>query len=175
MRLLVLYFSARSNNRLLAKHLAERLGADIAEVRDTRWFPKLRMIRDLSKDRRPPIAPITHKPEDYDHVLVVAPLFDSNIAHPMKTALSTWGRAMKAYSFVSFCGYHRQEQRDKVHAQLVDLTGKEPEHISELCVGDLVPEKNRRKVWVVSNYRVKQPELASFSEKLDEIAGWFGD
>lgn len=173
MTLAILYYSSSGNNRLLARHLAARLGAQSEEIRDTRWFRKLRLINDMARDRRPPIAPIALDAGDYDHVLFVSPLYDSNIGFPMKTALSTWGRQVRAYSFASFCGYHRQEQRDKIVAQLTDLTGRAPAHVSELCVGDLVPEKDRRNVWVVSRYRVKEPELARFSDRLDEIAGWF--
>ena len=173
MRLLILCFSSSGNNRLLARVLADRLGADLAEVRDARFFRLLHMPRDLKLDRHPPIKPIRQNPADYDHVLFISPLFGSKIAAPMKTALSTWGRQVDAYSFVTFCGYDQEEQRDKVHLQLIELTGKPAAHMTALCVGDLVPEADRRKVFVVSNYRVRLPELERYGETMDEIAGWF--
>ena len=173
MRLLVLCFSSSGNNRLLARVLADRLEAELAEIRDARFFRLLHMPRDLKLDRHPPIKPIRQDPAGYDHVLFISPLFGSRIAAPMKTALSSWGLGVESYSFVTFCGYDRPEQRDKVHQQLIELTGQPPAHMTALCVGDLVPESDRRKVFVVSNYRVRLPELETFKDTMDEITGWF--
>lgn len=173
MKTAIVYASISGNNRLLAKHLASRLEAPVEEIRDTRWFKKLRLVSDLAKNRLAPIAPIMLDPTRFDHVVFVAPVFGSTIAPAMKTALSSWGRIVGAYSFVTLCGYRNEEQRGKIHAQLVELTGREPANVREIVVGDLVPEKDRKSIWVVSNYRVRAAELSRFKAEIDEILAWF--
>ena len=172
MEMLVLYFSVRGNNKLLAEHLARRLGADAERVRDARWFPRLHMPRDLMKDDLPPIKPIAADVSGYDSVLFVAPVFAGKIAMPMKSAIAAMAPKLPSYSFVSLCGYDRPDQRKELVAQLTDLTGKAPEHLGALSIGDLVAEKDRKSVWVVSNFKVREAHLTQFSSQIDEIASW---
>ena len=173
MRVLILCYSRTGNNRLLANHLAERIGADFEEVRTKGWRTFLSMILDMSRDRRPKIHPLKHDVAGYDHVLFLAPLWDMNIAHPMKTCLETVARNLGPYSFVTLCGYHRDGQPEHVAGELRALTGKEPAHLTELQVGDLVPEEDRGKVTVVSAKRVKPDELSAFEPQIGAILRWF--
>ena len=113
-------------------------------------------------------------PEDYDHVLFLAPLYDMGIAHPMKSALDKLKHLLGPYSFVTFCGYRREEQSEHIHGELLELTGREPAFVQELHVGDLVPEEKRANVMVVSRYVVKKEELDAFSDSISNILGQFG-
>jgi len=173
MKPLILFLSRSGNNRLLARTLADRLGADLEEIRDPRWFRIFRLGGDLKHDRHPDIAPIAHDVAAYDHVLYIAPLYDMNIAHAMKTALARSGANARKLSFATFCGYHRPGQHEAIAQQIAALTGRAPDHLTELWVGDLVAPEDRNKVRIVSAYKVRPDELARFDDKLAEIEGWF--
>lgn len=174
MSVLVLYYSRSGNNRLLARHLAARLGADVEEVRARGWRTFLSMILDMSRDRRPRLHPLRHDAGAYDSVLFLAPIWDFSVAHPMKTCLESLKARLTSYSFVTLCGYRRDGQGDHIRQELRDLTGREPAHTAELLVADLVPESDRHKVRVVSAKRVTEAELASFDPQIEAILGWFG-
>ena len=173
MKLLILYYSRTGNNRTLAHYLAEQIGADIEEIRPLRRLKLLGMLLDFFNNRQPKIAPISKNPEDYEHTLFLAPLYDMGIAHPMKTALVTLKHLLGPYSFVTFCGYQRDKQSDHIHQELLDLTAREPVHIQELHVCDLVPEDKRADVMTVSRYRVKPEELSAYGDSIKTILDWF--
>lgn len=173
MSLLILFASRSGNNRLLADTLAQRLNADLEEIRDTRRFRLLRLPGDLKRDRHPPIAAITHDVAGYDQLLCIAPIYDRQIAPAMKTALAQVGPQARRLSFATFCGYHRPGQREAIEDQLRTLTGREPVHVAEFWVGDLVPPEDRDKVRIVSGYQVRPEELSQFEERLREIESWF--
>ena len=174
MKLLIVYYLLSGINRMLAEHLGQRLGADVVAVREKKKKRTGFMtFLDLMLKRKQEILPLEVSPANYDHVLLVAPLWDMSIAYPMATAIQQWGGDLKKFSFVSFCGYVRPGQSDHVANELETLTGKVPQHVWELHVGDLVPPKDRKKVWIVSRYKVKPAELASFKKQIDEITGYF--
>jgi NAD(P)H-dependent FMN reductase len=173
-RLLILSWSRTGNNRLLAHALASRLGATHEEIRTKGWRTFVSMILDMARDRRPKVQPIRADVASFDHVLFVAPLWDMNIAHPMKTALEMLAPRLTAYSFVTLCGYHRPGQLDHIGAELSRLTGCAPAHVMELQVADLFSPADRNTVRKITPRRVKADELAVWSKQLDEIGAWFG-
>ncbi len=173
MRLLILYYSRTGNNRLLANHLAELTGADIEEIRPERRFKLLGFLMDFLGHRTPKIAPIASDPAKFDHVLFIAPIYDMSIGHPIKTALIELKDRLSAYSFVTFCGYHREDQSDHIRQELQDVTGQAPAHIRELPVGDLLPEDKRGDVMAVSGHRATRAELDHFTTDIETIRSWF--
>ncbi len=173
MKLLILYYSRTGNNRVLAHYLSDNIGADIEEITPLRRFKLLGFMLDFFGNRTPKIAPIARRPQDYDHVLFIAPLYDMGIAHPMKTALGALKPNLGAYSFVTLCGYHRDEQSAHVRQELLDLTGKMPAHVQELPVCDLLPAEKQRDVMTVSARKVTTADLDAFGSKLSDIVGWF--
>jgi flavodoxin len=170
MRLLIVYFSLTGNNRLLAEHLGRELGARVVGVVETHQRSGLTILLDMLFKRRPAIRDLGVAPQDYDHVLLLAPLWNMNIAHPMTSAILQMKAALGRFSFVSFCGYQRPGQAAHVAQELERLTGRAPARVWELHVGDLFPPEQRNKVRAVSAHRVSEKELASFQTTIGEIA-----
>lgn len=164
----ILFYSFTGNNRLLAETLAGRIGCSVVEVTETRPRKPLRIAFDLALRRFPPIAPF--ELPDYDRLIVIAPLWNRWIAHPMRTALRGLGRGIGPYAFASFSGGVRPGQVDFVDDQLLKLTGRAAEKHWALYVEELVPEKIRGTP-LVSDYRVKPEELTRYPE-VDEIVAW---
>lgn len=173
MKVLILYYSRTGNNRLLAEQLADTLDSDIVEIRPRHKFRLLGFLTDFFRNRDPDIHPFSSAPEDYDHVLIIAPIFDLAIAHPMRTALRQLGPELDRYSFVSLCGYYREGQAEHIFEELQTLTRKPPAHVQELWVGDLLPEDKRENVMAVSGYKVSESDLDNYGDKITQILQWF--
>jgi len=168
MRPVILAYSFTGNNRLLAETLARRIGCPLVAVtpRGNRW--PISIAIDLMFRRFPKIRPVS-LPE-HDHVLVIAPLWDRWIAHPMRSALKALGAGIGPYSFISLSGGVRPGQVEFVDEQLEKLTGQPPRAHWALYVEKLVAEEIRGTP-KVSSYRVSPEELESYPE-IGEIVDW---
>ncbi len=170
MKRLLLYYSHSGNNRWLVQTLAKQVDADIEEIRETWPRPSLRIIWDMARDRRPAIHPLKVSPDRYDRVLLVAPVWDRGIAHPMKTALEGMAGRMPRYGFVTLCGFLREGQQEVLTSQLDELTGRAPEFVMQLCVADAMPEAERESQMAVTRRRVGDSDRPIYDPALREIA-----
>lgn len=168
MRLVILYYSFTGNNRLLAETLAARIGCPAIEVIEQGKRRPFQIAIDLLFRRFPRIRPIDLPA--HDHVLVVAPLWNRWIAHPMRTALKALGPEIGAYSFASLSGGERPGQVEFVADQLEKLTGAPPRKQWAMYVERVAPEAIRGTP-KISEYKMSSSELARFPE-IDEIIGW---
>jgi hypothetical protein len=173
MSILILFYSRTGNNRVLARHLAGRLGATLEEVKTRHWYPFPRVIWNMRNGRRPAVHPLRVDLAAFDHVLVLGPLWDMHVAFPLAEALHINRAAIGRYAFVSLCGYLRDGQPEAVRVRLVELLGHPPVHQMELHVGDLVAEADRSDVRKVSGRRVIEDDLATFDTQIATISGWF--
>jgi len=92
MRTLVIYYSRTGTTRNLARQLAERLGAEIAEIRCPRYdggiFRYLLAGYDSVRGNLPAIDAPDTSPGNYDRVLLGCPVWTSHPALPMRAYLS---------------------------------------------------------------------------------------
>lgn len=172
MNLLIVCYSHTGNNRLLAEHLGRRLGARMAEIVEKRRRTGLTILLDLLFKRHPAIHAIGVSPKEFDHVLLMAPVWNMTVAHPMQSAITQLKGELDRFSFASLCGYERPGQPAHLARQIGRLAGRAPEHVWELHVCDLVPPADRDKVTVVSAHRVVADELPAFKAKIDEIVSF---
>jgi hypothetical protein len=173
MPLLILLYSRTGNNRILADLIAQKTGAQIAEVRPVGWFPMLRVIWQMATGRRPRVHPLLHDPGAYDRVLVIAPIWDTHVAFPMTATLQSNRAAIGSYDFVTLCGYIREGQPDVARSELAESVGHPPVHQMELHIGDLVPEDQRDDPRKVSAKRITRADMDHFAGQIDDIVGWY--
>lgn len=174
MRLVIVVHSFTGNNRLLAREIAARTGAEVVEVETVGRRRAWSILLDLVLKRRPRVRPLAVDPAGFDRVLVIAPLWDRHVAFPMASALAALSGRMPGYDFVTLCGYAREGQAETVRRELTELAGRAPDRIDELHVGDLVPEAERRNVRKVSGRRVSRADLGAFAPRIAEIAARYG-
>lgn len=170
MKLLILVYSHSGNNRRLARALAALTGATVAEAVPKGWRTFFSIFRDMSRKRRPAIEPILADPADFDHTLIVAPVWDMGLARPMVTALGLLGDRIGSCSFATLCGYVREGQPEALRTELTGLIGHPPDHLDELFVGDLVAPKDRGRITRVTMRRVSEADMAVFAPRIGEIA-----
>ena len=169
MKPLILYYSYSGNNELLARHLASRLDCRVEAIVEKKKRRPVTILLDMALKRRPAIEEIWASPAEFDHVLLLAPLWNMGIAHPMVSAIRQIAGRLPNYSFVTLCGYDRPGQNERVRRELEELTGKAPMNVWELTVAELVPLVERANVRVVSRRCVRAHELEAFSDRIDQI------
>lgn len=134
MKLLIVYYSHTGNNRLLAGHLGRRLGARVVEVAEKHKRTSLTIPLDMLFERHPAIRAIDASARKFDHVLLVPPLWNMAVAHPMQTAITRLKEDLGKFSFASLCGYPRPAQPVHVGGEIARRAGKVPEHVWEMYV-----------------------------------------
>ena len=159
MRILIIFYSFTGNNRLLARHLAERLGADVVEVEEPRRRTGFTILLDLAFGRLGQIVPLRVEPSDCDHLLFLSPLWNRHIATPMRAAMLQLAPHIGNYSFVTLCGGDRPLQSETVRREATSAVGRPPAH--------------QRQVWVEKQRTVTEDDLDRLKPEIDAIVDWF--
>lgn len=173
MKLLVIYYSFTGNNRVLAEHIAGRVGGDIHPIVERKRRTEATIVLDMMFRRTPKIEALDTSLADYDHVILVAPVWNARVANPMKSLIKRQRESLPDFSFISLCGYERAGQAERLTAQLTALAGKAPAAVAELRVGDLFPLDKRSDVTTISRYKVMPEDLAAFDEPLRKFLAPF--
>jgi len=169
MRSLLVYFSHSGNNRLLAEHLATPLGCELCPIVEKRRRIMLTIFMDMTFNRHLAIASIACSIADYDRILLVAPIWGSKVANPMKSFLEQEKAALSDYAFISLCGHGTPEQKTSITRELTALAEHPPLAVSELKIRGLMPAEKRDDVNAITRYRVAKDELAAFEEQINEF------
>lgn len=159
MRILIVFYSFTGNNRLLARRLSDRLGADVIEVHEPRPRTGFTIFLDLAFQRSGHIVPLAVDPERFDHLLFLAPLWNRHIATPIRAAMRQLAPQIGGYSFVSLCGGDRPHQSETVHREATSSVGRPPAH--------------QKQIWVEKQRAVTEDDLDRLKPELDTIVGWF--
>lgn len=169
MNVLIIYFSFLGNNRLLAEHLATRLDCDICPIVEKRHRTGMTIFLDLMFKREPKLQPLKYAVSNYDHIIFVAPIWDAKLSSPMKALIKSEKSALSNYSFISFCGYERTEQKESITRELLALTEHSPKTVCELRICDLFPAEKRNSVPTISRYHATSSDLTKFESQIAEF------
>jgi len=166
MKILIIYFSHTGNNRLLATELARRLPGDLYPVVEKRRRTLLTVFLDLLLNRTPAIEPLGIDLADGDHIVFVAPIWNSRVASPMAALLRREKASISSYSFISVCGHGRPGQQQSISAQLAELTGTPPVRECELRISALMAPAQKDDIRAISGYRIKSRDLQFFEAEI---------
>lgn len=128
MRNLVVYYSFTGNTRTIAERAARELNADIAEVRAPRYesggFRFLRAAFDSWRGRLPAIEVGGGRPDEYDFVLLMSPVWAGHAATPMRAYLARNRDKLKRVAFLlTYAG----SCPPRAFEEMTALAGFEPE------------------------------------------------
>ena len=105
MKTLIAYYSRTRTTKKVAEMLAQKLGAEIEEIKDTvdRSGIKGYFIsgRDAMKRRLTKIEPLKLNPEEYDLVIVGTPVWAGNMSPAVRTYFAENKEKIKKVAF--FC------------------------------------------------------------------------
>lgn len=123
MRTLVIYYSRTGTTRNLARQLAERLDAEIAEIRCPRYdggiFRYLLAGYDSVRGNLPAIDAPDASPANYDRVLLGCPVWTSHPSLPMRAYLSR--KPELPPRIATFLTYGGHSPAERAAGELADL------------------------------------------------------
>jgi flavodoxin len=166
MSTLIVCYSFSGNNRMLARFLRTRLGADLQEIEEVKPRTGFAILLDILFKRSPQIKKASIRWSQYDQVLFLAPIWNHRIASPLRAFLEQEKEHIGPYGFITLCGTGGNH---KITAELTQLVGHPPEAVLELLVNDLLPPEKKNKIRYTSGYKVGQEELAFFEPALEKF------
>lgn len=109
MKTAVVYFSLEGNTKLVAEKIAERLSADIIELKCVKAYPTGKVSKffwggkSVTFGEKPALLPYDFNADDYDTVIIGSPVWASKCAPPLKTFLSENDISSKKIGFFVCC------------------------------------------------------------------------
>lgn len=166
MKTLIVYFSFSGNNEVLAKELQSILHCDIFPIIELRGRVGISIFLDILFKRSPPIEKTEIALNQYDHIILVAPIWAGRIANPLKTFLKQEKENIRAYSFITLCGVGGNV---KLRDELSRLTGQKPVSLKELPINELLPVEKKDKIKYTSGYKVQLQDVKAFRKPIESF------
>lgn len=105
MTFLVVYFSRSGATKIAAEAIAQRLGADIDEIKTKKYDAGIMGILTVGIDilmrAKAEIEPAAKDPSSYDHVIIGTPVWGLTASNPVISYLEQHKGKFKAVSFFS--------------------------------------------------------------------------
>jgi flavodoxin len=124
---LVVFYSRSGFTRVVGRALAEALGADLEELRDTKNRAGLvgyfRSALDAAFRRLTRLEPIAVDPAAYDLVVVGTPVWNASVSSPVRSFLVQHGASCKTVAL--FCTFGGSGSV-RAFRQMAELCGKPP-------------------------------------------------
>ncbi len=160
MKTLIVYFSFTGNNKTLADAMGKDLRADVLQITEPKKRAMFRIMLDMLFNRFPKINELSIPWEQYDHILLLAPIWNYLIANPMKTFIRKNKTYLKNYSFITLCS-GRETQNEKIAKQLKRLAAYAPQTIIEFEILKLPTYEEQKN----SIYKVTQDDIKTFKQQ----------
>lgn len=141
MKTLVVFYSRTGNTKKIGEMIAEGLGADIEEIRDTvnRSGIKGYMVsgRDAMKKKLTVLQPVSKNAADYDLTIIGTPIWGWSMSVPIRTYVTENKDKFKNVAFFCMMGGSGGE---KAFSEMEEIIGKKP--IGTLAITDVKLKKN---------------------------------
>lgn len=103
-KIVIIYYSRSGTGRVVAERLGQMSNWPSYEIREknerTGLTGDIRCIIDTLARRHPPIHYEGPPPADFDHVILISPVWLRSLARPMQTFLSEHSHDIKRYSAI---------------------------------------------------------------------------
>jgi flavodoxin len=127
MKTLVAFYSRTGTTKKIGEVLAQKIGADVEEIRDTveRNGVKGYLIsgRDAMKKKLTTLQPTACKVSDYDLVIIGTPIWSWNMSVPIRTYITENKGAFKKVAFFCTMGGSGDE---KAFLEMENILGQKP-------------------------------------------------
>lgn len=150
-KILIAYYSRTGTTKKVAEFLAEKLGADCEEIKDTvdRSGAKGYFIsgRDGTFRKLTTLRPLNKNTADYDLVVVGTPIWSWNMSAPIRTYLTEYKNEFKKVAFFATMGGSGDE---RTFVEMAEIVGKQPVATFALTTKEVV----------TNNFQPKAEEFA---------------
>ena len=152
---------------MVALKLKEMLHCDLLRITEVKKRGGFSIFLDIFLNRTPRIEDHRMKINEYDHVILVAPIWASKIATPLKSFLLLEKNRIRFYSFITVCS-GSPNQKTKIESELSRLVGKKPIVVTELAISDLARSAQGNNIKNLTAYRLKTSDLSFFVHEIEE-------
>lgn len=173
MKNLIAYYSFTQNNEKLAIEVQKKLNCDLLKIEENSKRTAITIMLDLLFNRKPAIKPGRLPVNDYDHIILIGPVWASRIGSPLKSFLLAEKNHIQQYSFLTVCS-GAAGQKEKLVEQLTALAGKAPVHVAELWINDFLPEDKKNTIKYATGYRLERKDLKAFDDRIENFLGTIG-
>lgn len=146
MKILVAYYSRTGTTKKVAAALADKLGAELEEIKDTvarsGAIGYLKSGRDGMQRNLTKLEPIAKNPADYDLVIVGTPIWSWSVSAPVRTYLTEQKNNFRQVAFFCTMGGNY----GKTFVEMEELVGQEPIGTLALTTRDVVKDEFRGKL-----------------------------
>jgi flavodoxin len=150
MKTLVAYFSRTGTTKKVAEMIAEKMGADVEEIKDIidRSGVKgyLKSGRDAMKKRLTKLEPLQNNLAEYDLVIIGTPIWGWNMSVPIRTFVTEQKNNLKQVAFFCTMGGSGDE---KAFSEMAEILEKKP-------------------LWTLA-LKTKDVATGNFSDKVNEF------
>lgn len=148
MKTVVVYYSRSGHTRQVAERMAGKLNADLQELVDQRarkglvgW---LKSGRDAIKEKETELAPLEHRPEDYDLIVVGTPVWAAHPAPAVRSFLKAHDLSGKRTAL--FCTMSARGGEETLEIMKGLLSGSDPAGTLAIAVKKQLTDEIRKQV-----------------------------
>jgi len=165
MKTLVISYSLTGNNATLAQGIARQLGAEHANLEETRSRSVVTIIWDTLFRRIPSLKPLAVDPFSYDHVIFVAPVWLGAVASPFRGLFRELKGKLHSYSFISFSA-GPDDQGPGLEKELQRRLGAKPSALLNPLICAFLPDGPKTSRKELDAYRLTGDEAAWLIEAI---------
>jgi flavodoxin len=150
MKTLVAFYSRTGTTKKIGEAIAEKIGADVEEIKDTvdrsGAMGYIRSGRDAMKKKLTKLEPLKFAPNDYDFIIIGTPIWGWNMSAPVRTYITEQKEKLKKVAF--FCTMGGSGDKN-AFSEMEKISGEKP----------------------VGTFAAKTKDVAvnNYSEKLEEF------
>lgn len=163
MKTAIIFYSYSHNNLVLAGEILSRVGGTLYAIEEKRSRSKFTILFDLMLNRVPAIKDYPYSSQQFDHYILIAPVWGGKIASPLRSFLLNHKSKISSYSFITVCG-GAVGQKSKIVNELARLMNKEPLMVTELSLSEFLGHAKG-----ILDFQINQEKLKFFDPKIDEF------
>lgn len=165
MKTLIISYSFTGNNSRLSQAVAAGLHADRVEIREKKKRNVLTIVLDVVLNRIPEIFEPEKQPEQYDHLIFIAPVWFGKIATPLRPVFRRIKNQDIRISLVAFSA-GSQGVNSNLGKELAGRTGIIPETVLNPLITDLLPARPKPSTQTLDNYRLSDDVAQKLSREI---------
>lgn len=167
MRTAIICYSFTHNNLMLAAELQSRTRGTLVQIEEKKKRSKSTIFLDLFLHRTPAIKTSPELEDQFDHYILVSPVWGGKIATPLKSFLLKGGSKIRSYSFISVCGGGKSQQA-AIEMELTGILKNKPVLVSQLSLSELCKDHPLD----LANYQIVKADLEYFSDEIYNFTSW---
>jgi len=170
MKAIIISYSLTGNNQDVAESLAQTLEAEHVRITEPKSRKTGKIIWDILFKRAPKINMPVENVAAYDLVLFVGPVWMGHVATPFRACFRQLAPMIGEYGFISVSGGADGPNPD-LAKELEERLGREPAHLIDLHIADLLPAEPKPTRDDTMAYRINDQEVKHLTDSVVATLG----